>query len=453
MASSYTEDPELAHRLRQMREQVRSQVGPRASRAGLPPYPSDAGLSEPAPLEQRLEELKPLAAVQEQPFRSRFPLLGPLIAWFRERWNRVSTKWYVLPILQQQVRFNLALVEALQELYRFTRQTSEDLLRRMDALFVPLDQEQAALQARVQDLRETLARQIQEQSQAQARVLAALEERLQRLSQEQALDRRGLAFLRQRLDGLMARLTPQGTLPPEERPAVAAERETLSDHDYFRFEAIYRPEEEVRAEQEAYLPFFAGRRNVLDLGCGKGEFLELLRDHGIPAYGVDWNVQMVQLCQEKGLHVMREDALHHLAGLPDRSLGGLFAAHLVEHLAPQDLTRLVALAQAKLEPGACLIFETPNPLCLWALVNYFYLDLSHVKPLHPQALAFLLEMHGFREIEVRYLHPVPEGVRLARLPEAGGTEWERIAALLNVNLDRLNDLLYGYADYAIIARR
>lgn len=447
MEKGYTEDLTLADRLRQMREEIRSRAGPDAGRTDFP------SVVPPSPVEQRLEQLRTLAWIQEQPFRSRLPILGPLIAWFRERWNRISTKWYVLPILQQQVQYNLALVEVLQELYGFTRITFEDLVRRMDAMFVPLDQEQAALQARLQDLKDILSRQVQEQTQACMRIQAALEERLQRLSQEHALDRRGLAFLRLRLDGLMARLTAEGALPPEARPAVAAEREMLSDHDYFRFEAIYRPEEEVRAQQEAYLPFFAGRRNVLDLGCGKGEFLELLRAHDIPAYGVDWNTEMVRLCTEKGLRVVREDALQHLAGLADRSLGGLFAAHLVEHLAPQELVRLVALAQAKLEPGAYLIFETPNPLCLWALVNYFYLDLSHVKPLHPQALSFLLEMHGFHEIEVRYLHPVPEGVRLVRLPEAQGTEWEGIAALLNRNLDRLNDLLYGYADYAIIARR
>ncbi|MGC8874072.1 MAG: methyltransferase domain-containing protein [Chloroflexia bacterium] len=451
MQDCYTEDLELADRMRQLREEIRSQVSPPG---GHPSFPPPSGTMR---LEQHLDQLKALATVQEQPFRSRFPVLGPLIAWFRERWNRISTKWYVLPMLQQQVHYNLALAEALRELYRFTQTTFEDLVRRMDAMFVPLDQEQAALQARLQDLKETLARRVQEQTETQTQALlrlqAALEERFQRLAREQALDRRGLAFLRLRLDRLMARLSAGCPLPPEERPAVAAERETLSDHDYFRFEAIYRPEAEVRAQQEAYLPFFTGRSNVLDLGCGKGEFLELLREHGILAYGVDWNTEMVRLCEEKGLRVVREDALRHLEGLPDGSLGGLFAAHLVEHLPPRDLTRLVALAQAKLEPGAYLIFETPNPLCLWALVNYFYLDLSHVKPIHPQALSFLLEMHGFHGIEVRYLHPVPEGVRLARLPEAGDPAWEGMAALLNLNLDRLNDLLYGYADYAIIARR
>ncbi len=468
----YVQDRELAERLRQIREQVRARSDFRRSireREDAELLYGDRDLCLFPELRSHLEEVGRLWQVQEQPFRSRLPIVGPLIAWFRERWNRISTKWYVLPILQQQVHFNAAVVRVLQDLYHFIQTSSYDLVRRMDAMFYPLDQEQAALHAALQDLRAVLGEQADKLrgeierlgaslAQAEEHGAASLaqaearwEQRHQGIAHRQEVDRRGLAFLRMKLDGLLARIGPAG--PPAIGPAVAGEREALRDHDYYRFEDLYRPEEEVRTLQTAYLPFFRGRTNVLDLGCGKGEFLELLRENGIEGYGVDLNEEMVRRCQEKGLQAFRADALEHLAGLPDESLGGLFAAHLVEHLPPRTLLELVQTAWAKLQPGAYWILETPNPLCLWALVNYFYLDMSHIKPVHPQALAFLLEMHAFREVEVRYLHPVPEGVRMVLLPEVRRGNWKEMAALLNTNFGRLNDLLYGYADYAVIARK
>lgn len=472
MSDEYVQDQELSGRLRKLREQVRARSESLRSireKEDEDLLYGDRDLRLFPQLRGHLEEVGRLWRVQEQPFRSRFPILGPLIAWFRERWNRISTKWYVLPILQQQVHFNAAVAQALQDLYHFVQTSSYDLVRRMDAMFYPLDQEQAALHAALQDLRAALDEQAGKfrgeierlgasLAQTEERLGASLaqaeahrERRHQELAHQQELDRRGLALLRMKLDRLLARLGPGG--PSAVGPAAAEEREALYDHDYYRFEDLYRREEEVRALQQEYLPFFQGRRNILDLGCGKGEFLELLRERGIEGYGVDLNEEMVRRCQEKGLRVFQGDALQHLAGLPDDSLGGLFAAHLVEHLPPRTLLELLQTAWAKLQPGAYLILETPNPLCLWALVNYFYLDMSHIKPIHPQALTFLLEMHGFREVEVRYLHPVPEGVRMVLLPEGGGSEWGEMAALLNTNFGRLNDLLYGYADYAVIARK
>lgn len=496
--STEGQDQEVAGRLREIRQRVRARAA--AGFKGLNRPVADADLlygdrdAQLFPqLRHHLQEVESLAHVQEQPFQSRLPVVGRLIAWFRDRFNRISTRWYVLPLLQQQVHFNMAVVRALQDLQHVYRASSYDLVRRMDALFYPLDQEQLALHAWLGDLQAALVEStdrlqasleeragafqtaLEERSgefqaalgqflgfiknaESEARTRDAevenrLIERLQALRHEQELAQRRLSFLRLKLDRLMGRLAGSGELSSVEQPAVEAERQDLEEFDYYIFEDLYRREEAVRQQQEVYLPLFEGHENVLDIGCGKGEFLELLRDHGVPAYGLDLNEQMVRVGQEKGLRVVQGDALTHLAGLPDDSLGGLFGAHLVEHLAPRQLVDLVRLAQAKLRPGAYLAFETPNPLCLWALVNYFYLDMSHVKPVHPQALAFVLEMHGFRNVEIRYLHPVPEGVRLVPLPEAAGTPWEPLAGLINANVQRLNDLLYGYADYAIVAQK
>lgn len=546
MTNEYERDQETAEQLRETREQVRAEST--TSFAGtIRPHQDehllygdrDARLLPQ--IRQHLAEAEKLWQVQEQPFHSRLPVIGPLIAWFRERWNRISTRWYVQPMLQQQIEFNVAVVRVLQDLHRFMQTSSYDLVRRMDALFYPLDQGQAAAYAWLRDLREIytalsqemeeietlmeeqaeqregqweersqeitnlmeeqakqletrleqrdqhlttyledrlhdsvnlveersqdLATLVEERSEevtsfAKKRIwetATQLEEQLQELAHQQQLHHRGQSFLRMKLDRLMARTSPRRQAsseePAEAAPSLDQERQDLMDHVYYRFEDLYRPEEEIREAQRFYLPFFRGKTNVLDLGCGKGEFLELLRGEGVEAYGVDLNEQMVQICQEKELRVVQEEALQHLAGLPEASLGGLFAAHLVEHLSPTALVELIQQAWEKLGQEAYLAFETPNPLCVWALVNYFYLDMSHIKPIHPQALSFLLEMHGFRNVEIRYLHPVPEGVRMATIPQAADTPWQEIISLLNTNMERLNDLLYGYTDYAVIAQK
>jgi hypothetical protein len=109
---------------------------------------------------------------------------------------------------------------------------------------------------------------------------------------------------------------------------------------------------------------------------------------------------------------------------------------------------MLRLAQRKLAPGGMLLAETINPSCLFALSNWYLMDPSHRTPLHPQLLRFLLEQAGFAEVQIRFLHPVPERERLQNLPEA--EEWARA---LNQNIAQLNHILYGPQDYAAIATR
>jgi SAM-dependent methyltransferase len=486
------QDREVTAKLRQARDQVRREVEEgfaealRRQQDGEFLY-GDRDVQLFPQLRQHLDQVEALQQVHEQPFLSTIPLVGRLIAWFRERWNRVAAKWYVRALLQQQNHFNAAVSQALWSLYQYNQRASHDLVLRTDALFNTLQQQHAALAAMYGDMEESgqLLRQemiaalreerkealvemveaIRQEQEARIEAwdshlrtalwqsLAQFQEKAQQIAHEQQVDRRELAFLRIKMDRLMSRMAGPETIPTEQRAEIQSERESLLDHHYYRFELLYRSEEQTRELQRMYLPYFQGHENVLDLGCGKGEFLELLREEGIEAYGVDLNEQMVRACQEKDLRAVLQDGLVHVASLADSSIGGLFAAHLVEHISPNALAQLGQQAYTKLKPDAYLIFETPNPLCLWALVNYFYLDMTHVKPVHPQSLKLLLETCGFRDVEIRFLHPVPEGVRMALLPDAGGTAWQEMAALLNTNLERLNDLLYGYADYAIIARK
>lgn len=509
MTEAYTPDEELAGSLREMRENVRQEEGipwnePNAEREAYYLY-GDRDLELFPQFQKHLGELYGHHPIREQPFASNLPLVGRLIAWFRERWNRISTKWYVQPILAQQNEFNASVLQVVQDMYHLQRTSSLDLARRMDALFTALDRGQAGINARLHDqhiqiqtqqtqlqdhatqvrdlntrnegltkhvlglqegidfifehLRElqhktgTMHDQIQVMQESTQREIQKVTQEQQELTHQQALDRRATAFVRSELERLMLLLSRGHELGPEERGKIEAWGETLQDLDYYRFEERYRPESDVKAYQQRYIPFFEGRSNVLDLGCGKGEFLEVLRTAGIEAYGVDLNESMVQMCQEKGVLAYQADALAHLAGLPDNSLGGLFAAHLIEHLPPSAVVELTQLAMAKIEPGAYLIMETPNPLSVWALTHYFYMDMSHVKPVHPKAISFILEMQGYRDIEVQYLSPIPQHVQLELFPENTRTSWREIVGLLNQNMERLNDFLYGFADYAVIARK
>jgi O-antigen chain-terminating methyltransferase len=156
---------------------------------------------------------------------------------------------------------------------------------------------------------------------------------------------------------------------------------------------------------------------------------------------------MVALCRDKGLDVVQGDLLDTLAAKPEGSLGGIFAAQVIEHLPPARLRRLVDLAFAKLSAGGALVLETINPLSVFALVQIYFLDPTHRAPVHPEALRFLLETSGFGEVDIRFVGELGEE-KLEPLPGA-----DAAASLINRNLDRLNALLFAPSGYAAIGRK
>jgi len=222
------------------------------------------------------------------------------------------------------------------------------------------------------------------------------------------------------------------------------------DLQYFQFEQLYRGSEtEIAARQSAYVSAYEGRSEVLDIGCGRGEFLKLLREAGISNQGVDANPEMVAHCRRKGLEVVQRDAIEYLERLPDQSLGGIFCAQMIEHLEPPRVIALIQLCQRKLRPDGVLVIETPNPGCMMIFADGFYKDLTHVRPYHPASLKFLLESADFEGVELKFSSPVDPSVRLPRLRESGGPELETF----NHGIDLMNDLIYGYQDYAVVARK
>jgi SAM-dependent methyltransferase len=224
------------------------------------------------------------------------------------------------------------------------------------------------------------------------------------------------------------------------------------DFDYFGFEERFRGnEKDIKERQRVYIEFFKEANQVLDIGCGRGEFLELLREAGIKAKGVDLDLDMVLYCEEKGLDVVREDAYTYLESLPDDSLSGLMAAQLVEHFEPIRIIELVNLCQRKLQPGGILIFETPNPLCLTVFSRSFYMDFSHIRPIHPEAMKFLFESAGFQNLQVKFASLVEACMRIP--PLSGIAADPQVTEEFNRGIERLNELLYGFQDYAVIGRK
>jgi O-antigen chain-terminating methyltransferase len=174
----------------------------------------------------------------------------------------------------------------------------------------------------------------------------------------------------------------------------------------------------------------------LDIGCGRGEFLEIMREANIPAVGIDLSRESVKICRLKGLEAETADLFTHLAGLPEESLDGIFCAQVVEHLPPERLPEMIRLCAAGLARHGVMVIETPNPECLAIFATHFYLDPTHARPVPHPLLAFYLEEVGVGVMEVRKLASAVETMpSLATLPEA------------------FREAFFGGLDYAIIGKK
>ena len=250
--------------------------------------------------------------------------------------------------------------------------------------------------------------------------------------------------------------TPAASPAAADLTAPASQFESLDSHKYVGFEDQFRgTPEDIRARVAEYLPVFAGASDVLDIGCGRGEFLALLREHDVTARGIDLNPSMIEVCRGKGLDATTADAVSYLRALPEHSLGGLFAAQVVEHLEPRYLTQLLDAAFDALRPGAPIVLETINPACWFAFFESYIRDITHVRPLHPETLQYLLVASGFQQVEIRYRAPYPETDKLQPLAKgpsetAALTDW---ADTINANVEKINRLLFTWLDYAAVGRR
>jgi SAM-dependent methyltransferase len=204
---------------------------------------------------------------------------------------------------------------------------------------------------------------------------------------------------------------------------------------------------EISREYVGDIESVPGSGPVIDVGCGRGEWLEVLRDESIPSYGIDTNEVVVERCVARGLDVRVGDALAHLREQPEGSVRAVTGFHLAEHLSLDTLVGLIDAALVALQPGGLLVLETPNPTNILVGSASFYLDPTHIKPLHPQFLEFLALQRGFADAEVRFLH-AEDGPRLEAtdLDEHDPDRTQELA-------DRINWALFGPLDYAVLARK
>lgn len=227
--------------------------------------------------------------------------------------------------------------------------------------------------------------------------------------------------------------------------AAGAPLSTVMDKFYQDFEDAWRgPQAVIRERVAHYLPRVtaagAGTPDapLTDLGCGRGEWLAVLTEAGLTAFGVDSNATAIARTQAQGLTAFEADVGEWMSARASESLGAVSALHVVEHLPFEVLVRTLDEALRVLRPGGLLILETPDPANIMVATSSFWLDPSHLRPIPADLLAFTVRSRGFEAVEIERLHPVDETLWFTAGHEVG---------------DRLNSLLYGPQDYAIIARK
>ena len=354
----------------------------------------------------------------------------------------------VAQVFERQQAFNLAVAEDLDRAGAARRESAQEL---EDAL--------AALRQHVDTFVAFDSRLIQYLQQITPFVdtkMRVVEQSLEELRMATTAAQRSAVAARRELDRLA---TPgqvaQAGAAAQPTPAVQEPRGGARAAGYVGFEDLFRgTPEEITARQRDYADRFAGASDVIDLGCGRGEFLDLLRERGVTGRGIDANAEMAEVCRARGLDVRHGDALAYLESLPDDSVGGLVALQVVEHLEPDYLVRLIETAHAKLRPGSLIVLETINAACWVAFFESYIRDITHVRPLHPDTLKFLVVAAGFERVDVHFRSPIAENGRLqaVAVAELAGPLAD-IARVMNGNVERLNARLFTHLDYAVIGAK
>ena len=374
--------------------------------------------------------------------------------------------------IRDQRTFNLAVLDMLQAFVDRSRQQSAELAQRAEQVsasrqalsaqmgVVGRDLEKVAHDVAVLDQRlaEQQAQAARRLDEIDARMRAA-DARMTAAENTTGNDRHGNADLfgqvrtavslqERRLTLLLEETIRRQLKPLDEKQLqkFASELPHIQDANYLSFEDSFRgSREEIKKRVAIYLPRLraavAGTDEapILEVGCGRGELLEVLRSEGLKAAGVDSNVAAVEKCRELGLDIALGDLFETLAKTADGSLGGLVALHVVEHLPFELLQKLLDETLRVLRTGGIAIFETPNPQNILVGASNFYIDPTHRNPVHPQTLHYLVEARGMIQVESVMLHPFPKEMHL---PESDSPAARFI-----------NEHFFGPQDYAVVGRR
>ena len=379
-------------------------------------------------------------------------------------WITRAVHGWLAPWMERQHAFNARTAESLGTLTQRESERAVAFERFQAALITFLQRNTAFVDTKDRLLTAVAASRIEQQQE----VLALLAQRVENAVPEL---RAQVSVLQRAMETLKRHVTEPG---PATAAADVSARSRVStanpppidstdDYKYVGFEDAFRGSyEHITANLAEYVPIFAGATDVVDLGCGRGEFLMALKSAGVSARGVDTNAAMVAAAREHGLDVSRGDALGYIAPLPDTSLGGVIATQVVEHMEPSYLLQLLDAVSRTLRPGAPLVLETINPASWYAFFSSYIRDPTHVRPVHPETLQYLVRASGFERVEIRYRSPLPDHAKLKTvyLPEElrasddlSAATLTQVVDTLNANTARLNELMFGPMDYAVIGYR
>lgn len=254
---------------------------------------------------------------------------------------------------------------------------------------------------------------------------------------------REMLFQQRRLTKLVDEIgsIPSGVLHPF--PLESLDRE--SDAFYDAFEETFRGKrEDIKNRLKIYLNEFywsgigGNDMPILDIGCGRGEWLEIVSEANLVGKGIDTNILSIETCQKQGFHAEYGKAPGYMADIPDETLGAITAFHVIEHLTLKEILAFFDEALRTLKSGGLIILETPNPENILVGACTFYNDPTHVHPLPPRVLEFIAQQRGFSDIRVERFHPYPHEEHVADDSDLG---------------QRFNTLFYGAQDYSVIARK
>ncbi len=341
---------------------------------------------------------------------------------------------------QREVNFNI--LATLQQFLRL----AENLLQQVGLINTEIKQNFQTLESSVTDLKQKLKQNFQ-----------TLESSVTNLEQKSVTNVNKAEYLEQQISYLKSELNQQKRLvitlieeakkrrskPSEQKQleTFIEEESHLLDAFYVAFEDRFRgSREEILDRQKLYLPYLAesklDKENslILDIGCGRGEWLELLQNTGYKAKGIDLNRVMVEQCCARNLDAIEGNAIAHIKSLPDASLGAITGFHIIEHMPFESLIQLFDEALRVLYSGGLVILETPNPNNILVGSCNFYFDPTHRNPLPSEMIRFVAESRGLQSVNIVNLNPVLDEEQLQKsdLPKP---------------LDRY---FYGAQDYAII---
>ena len=446
LAKQKEENPDVAELMKSIRADVKSQSSSADDKADSSEESSPASVLYS-------EELNYLNAnwsnwAESVEITSHRKFFGPIIVRLKRAFVNLVWEHLLKGYFDRERQFQLNLVNYLNKNAKYIDKRDSDIFWE---LIHKVDDEVLALNERVELSQDASLATIRSLTNELKADIISSKESLSSVSKD-SLSSQHLESLKQRVADCERLVASLGT-SPESSPEARVSSDELT---YRIFENNFRgSEEELKKHVEQYLDFFKNADGkVLDIGCGRGEFLELLKSAKVDSVGIDINQSMVDRCLEKGLEAVCVDCFEYLEGLEDNALSGVFTAQLVEHLSSQQIDTLVKLISKKVKPGGVVILETINPTSVVALSNNFYRDPTHQSPVHPETLKFLMDMAGF-ESEIKFVSEVSSEAKLQPIEkqEFLPPRWNDAISKVNQNIERLNSILFGHQDFAIVAKR